>query len=120
MKRIKAVASLIEKARERMLANPEGNHGWAVLKRDGVEVYEVFAEVADTEREFALVYSLFHYGTLTARIETDLTKGDAAPELVYNYGESRSDADSVNTFCDELGVLNRFGFRPVNGGWYEA
>lgn len=117
MKRIQAVVNLIEKAKRKQLWNNEGE---AVLNRNGREVYAVRAYIVDTPKEYGLGYELFHYGTLTARITEDLTDSRAEPRLVYNYGESRSDADSVNTFCDELGVPNRFGYRPVNGGWYEA
>lgn len=57
--------------------------------------------------------NLYHYGTPTARVTNGVP--------FYLYGESISDASSVETFINEVMYTNmniQFGFRPVNGGFY--
>jgi hypothetical protein len=58
---------------------------------------------------------LYHYGTLTAEVWLADT-----PQVLHVYGQSRSDADSVNTFLDYFGIKERYTYRPVNGGFQEV
>lgn len=110
-KTIKTVRTLIERAERKGTAviRKRGEYGMGYLYNSGVsdlqEVYRVENDGKHVE--------LYHYETLTAKVDIENNK------IVSVYGESRSDADSVETFLHELGVENvYFGFRPVNGGFY--
>lgn len=93
MKRIKTIETLAERAIRT---------GYARTMRRGWEVYSLSYEDD--------ILTMKHYGTTT--IEYDV-KGC---ELLYHYGESVSDRDSMNTLLSYLGehrYLFRFG--PVMG-----
>lgn len=59
--------------------------------------------------------SLYHYGTKTCEVWLADT-----PQVLHVYGESRSDADSVNTFLNYFNIAERYTYKPVNGGFQEA
>lgn len=109
-KTIKTVRTLIERAERKGSAvirkrDEYGGMGFYSETPEMVEVYRVENDGKHVE--------LYHYETLTAKVDIENKK------IVSVYGESRSDADSVETFLHELGVENvYFGFRPVNGGFY--
>ena len=108
MKNIKTVTELMERAEKNGVAAirrrqryMEGMMGTGNL----VEVYRV--------ENNGKIASLYHYQTLTASVDLENM------ELIRVYGESRSDADSINTFLSWLGLeYFEFGFKPVNGGFY--
>lgn len=105
MKYIKTIADLMERAEKKGYAVKRARQRGYWGTGDLEEVYRV-------ENDGKTV-SLFHYGTLTASVDLE------SLELLKIYGESRSDADSVNTFLSWLGFEGfPFGFRPVNGGFY--
>lgn len=107
MKFIKTIETLNERAKRKGIATlnrtqPDGYITYSMIKR---EVYKIEHE-NNTAR-------LFHYGTLTAEINT-ITK-----EVKTLYGRSTSDADSVGTFLKVNGIEGYiFGYKPVNGGFY--
>lgn len=109
MKTIKTVIELMKRAEKKGVAVKRARQrydwGYTYALDDLKEVYRV-------ENDGRAV-SLYHYGTLTARVDLKNM------QLVNVYGESRSDADSINTFLSWLGLeYFEFGFKPVNGGFY--
>lgn len=100
MKIIKTVDNLIERAER---------NGASQASRNGVQVY---ATEANNMR--GGMFRLFHYGTETVTLK----HADSHAVLIGVYGESVSDADSINTVMHYYGIPVRFGFRPVNGGFY--
>lgn len=60
----------------------------------------------------------FHYDHLVlAHYETITLIIDDRNRLAYWYGESQSDANSMNTILDILNIPGNFVYRPVNGGF---
>lgn len=125
MKTIGTVLNLIEKAQARANKSPEGtgyavqnrrerhyNWGGGVTVGDMREVYRV--DVLKDGMSGDTV-QLYHYGTLTAEVWIA-----SEPALIHAYGESRSDADSVNTFLDYFRIGKRYTYKPVNGGFQEV
>lgn len=125
MKTIGTVLNLIEKAQERANKSPEGtgfaatnrreryyNWGGGVTVGDLKEVYRV--DVLKDGMSGDTV-QLYHYGTLTAEVWIA-----SEPVLIYTYGESKSDADSVNTFLNHFRIDTRYTYKPVNGGFMEV
>ena len=105
MKKIQLIVDLLERAEKKGAAVKRARQRGYWGTGDLVEVYRV-------ENDGRAV-SLFHYGTLTAKVDLE------SMQLVSVYGESRSDADSINTFLSWLGLeYFEFGFKPVNGGFY--
>lgn len=106
MKTIETVANLVKKAEK---------NGVALVRRRQRDYWGVgdLLEVYRVENNGETV-SLYHYETLTAKVDLKSKK------LLYVYGESRSDADSVSTFLDATNCFKRgeFGYKPVNGGFY--
>lgn len=100
MKIIKTVDTLIERAER---------NGESHASRNGVQVY---ATEANNMR--GGMFRLFHYGTETVILKHT----DSHAVLVGVYGESVSDAESLNTVMNYYGIPVQFGFRPVNGGFY--
>lgn len=96
MKFIQSIETLMERAERR---------GIACLRRDNKEVYSVSVD------ENKSIYRLFHYHTLTASVKADERK------VLFLYGESASDRDSVNTFLSLLYINVNVAYRPVNGGF---
>lgn len=127
MKSIGTVLNLIELAEKRAAKSGSGeatrnkreryyNWGGGVTVGDMQEVYRVECELRGRGVGFDL-YKLYHYGTLTANV---VVNNDGTPVARYVYGESRSDADSVNTFLDYFGIDTQYTYRPVNGGFMEV
>lgn len=112
MKTIGIVQKLITLAAVRADNNGNKGTGIAVTKRNGREVYRVQFEKGGLAGDTAVLY---HYGTPTAEVWLSDT-----PQLLDVYGESRSDADSVNTFLAQLGIDKRYTYKPVNGGFMEV
>jgi hypothetical protein len=75
------------------------------LKRQGNEVYRIEQEIYPDPK--CLVTRLFHYGTLTLEYNDN--------EIVYYYGYSNSDRDSLNTMLDLLGHNNQQYFKLSQG-----
>lgn len=99
-----------------------GNHGEATQNRryiDGydageqTEVYRVEYTKTDMSGDTA---KLYHHGTKTA----ELWKSAEGWNVISIYGESRSDADSVNTFLAWFNVTERYTFKPANGGFQQV
>ena len=126
MKKNKTIIQLIDRANNR-------NDGYAKLSRQGEIVYEVVAErksfkpsqIVDLGHvkleRIIKVFRLYHYETLICHVELDTTVRDQPVlnrEIVKIYGESKSDADAINTMLDYLGFKGEtYTFRPVNGGF---
>ncbi|QOC57426.1 terminal repeat-encoded protein P [Enterococcus phage 9181] len=106
MKIIKTVEKLIERAERKGVAtlNRKVNQGYGVYYTS--EVYRV-------EKE-GNIFTLYHYETKTCQIDT------ATEEILYVYGESVSDADSIFTFLHYFDIVLSFGYKPVNGGFYAS
>lgn len=109
-KTIETVRTLVERAERKGTAikRKRGEYGGMGFYGETPELVEVYRVENDGKH-----VELYHYETLTAKVDIENKK------IVSVYGESRSDADSVETFLHELGIENvYFGFRPVNGGFY--
>lgn len=125
MKTINGIVTLIERAKARAEKSEDWT-GYAVQNRrerhynwggpdfvgDMKEVYRVEYIKGNMTGD---VVNLFHYETHTAEV---WVASDAVEMHVY--GESRSDADSINTFFEYFGIAKRYTFRPVNGGFQEV
>lgn len=114
MKKIQLIVDLLERAEKKgaavKRARRRNDWGYSYVLGDLEEVYRVVDNRVDGPNK---TVSLFHYGTLIARVDLKSMR------LVDIYGESRSDVDSINTFLTEFGFENfSFGFKPVNGGFY--
>lgn len=104
-KTIETVRTLVERAERKGVAIKRARQRdmWGV--GDLQEVYRVENDGKHVE--------LYHYETLTAKVDIE------KKQIVSIYGESRSDADSVETFLDTVGIKNvAIGYKPVNGGFY--
>jgi hypothetical protein len=84
------------------------------IKRDGVEVWAAEWKSDGIRRGL----NIWHYGTLIAHFAG--TESSYVVQLLYVYGESRSDADAINALCELIGEKRRFTFKPVNGGFQEV
>lgn len=106
MKFIKTVEKLIERAEKKGVAtlNRKVNDGYFTYSLVTKEVYRV-------EKE-GNIFTLYHYGTKTCQVDT------ATNEILYIYGESISDSDSIFTFLHYFDIVLTFGYKPVNGGFY--
>lgn len=106
MKIIKTVEKLIERAERKGVAtlNKKVNDGYYTYSMVSKEVYRV-------EKD-GTIFTLYHYETETCQVDT------ATKEILYIYGESVSDADSIFTFLHYFGIMLTFGYKPVNGGFY--
>lgn len=111
MKFIKTIETLSERASRKGIAKINRNvAGW-----DYYHDYSGKQEVYRVEFDEGLnEWKLFHYGTLTAHVNMD------TQEIKEIFGMSVSDADSIETFLYVIGLKKdvRFGYRPVNGGFY--
>lgn len=107
MKTIKTIVTLNERATRKGTAKINTRQrdyytGWV---GGMIEKYRIETE-NDTSK-------LYHYGTLTATIDTN------KKDVLYLYGESVSDSDSIGTFLESNGIDGyQFGYKPVNGGFY--
>lgn len=113
MKYIQTIATLIERASRNGAAKisrrSEYGMGW-FYSNEKAPLQEVYRVEFDKNTD---QWKLFHYETLTAWVDLKENK------ILTIYGESRSDADSLETFFHELGMDNlSFGYRPSNGGFY--
>lgn len=97
MRKIKTVTNLIEKAQEKGFAKINGKY----YGREKMEKYAVTIEDGKLE--------LRHWETVT--LELDLSK----KKIEYYYGESKSDADSINTVLDHFGIDGKATYRPSIG-----
>jgi len=103
----KTVLTLIERAGRKGIAKAYSYTGWRGEKQH-IEKYRVVTEGGKWE--------LYHYETLTATVANGIG--------VVEYGESRSDVDSIQTFLTNLtGQAPELHFYPskdvfqvVNGG----
>lgn len=116
MKKIETIVKLIERAERKGVASQKRRYVEGYDAGGLVEVYRVECEPRGKGIGFDL-YKLYHYGTLTANV---VVNNDGTPVARYVYGESRSDADSVNTFLSHFGLPANWTFRPVNGGFQEV
>lgn len=107
MKKIQIIQNLYDSARLRAFRSDAGI-GVASLKRQGRQVYSV-----KFNQRYGLV-ELIHYGTTTIRYDLN------HHSLLYWYGESVSDRDSMNTFLSCVGDNeNYFRYGPVMGFIHE-
>lgn len=125
MKTITTILSLLEKAKAKAEKSAEGT-GYAVVnRRERYYNWGGGVTVGDLKEVYRVEYikgglagdtvNLHHYETHTAEVWLADT-----PQVLHVYGESRSDADSINTLLHELGAKERYTFRPVNGGFQET
>lgn len=108
MKIIKTVEKLIGRAERKGVAtlNKKVNEGYYSYSPVTKEVYRV-------EKD-GNVFTLYHYETKTCQLNT------ATNEILYVYGESVSDSDSIFTFLQYFDIVLTFGYKPVNGGFYAS
>ncbi len=90
---------------ERVIAERKADFSY--VTRNGMEVYRMELATDNT-------LSLFHYGTLV--LQYDLKEG----QVVYQYGQSVSDRDSMNSLLILLGHYPCFHYGSVKGFWKEA
>lgn len=94
MKRIKTVSNLIEKAENKGFARINGKYyGGQKMEKYAVTIKDGTLE-------------LRHWGTVT--LELDLIDN----KISYYYGESKSDADSINTVLDYFNIKDKASYRP--------
>lgn len=120
MKTIETVLCLIDSAKERAtsdnlvgVAKDNRTYYYGNGGSERVEVYRVEYDMTNVACD---AVRLYHYETLMAEVEL----WSHGAELRHVYGESRSDADSVNTFLAEFGIAERYTFKPASGGFQEA
>lgn len=106
MKIIKTVEKLIERAERKGVATLN-----KTFRENCYNFYNGKQEVYRVEKDGA-IFTLYHYETETCQVDT------ATKEILYIYGESVSDADSIFTFLHYFGIVLTFGYKPVNGGFY--
>ena len=94
MRKIKTVTNLIKKAEEKGFARINGKY------YDGqkMEKYAVTIENG--------ILQLRHWETVT--LELDIYEN----RINYYYGESKSDADSINTVLDYFNIKGKASYRP--------
>ena len=94
MKKIKTVINLIEKAEEKGFAKINGRY----YGGQKMEKYAVAIENG--------ILQLRHWETVT--LELDIYD----KKISYYYGESKSDADSINTVLDYFNIKGQASYRP--------
>lgn len=94
MRKIKTVTNLIEKAQEKGFARINGKY----YGGQKMEKYAISIENGTLE--------LRHWETTT--LELDLSD----KKIAYYYGESKSDADSINTVLDYFNIKGKASYRP--------
>ena len=94
MKKIKTVTNLIEKAENKGFARINGKY----YGGQKMEKYAVSIENGKLE--------LRHWETVT--LELDLIEN----KITSHYGESKSDADSINTVLDYFNIKAKASYRP--------
>ena len=97
MRKIKTVTNLIEKAQGKGFARINGKY----YGGEKMEKYAVTIENGKLE--------LRHWETVT--LELDLVDN----KITSYYGESKSDADSINTVLDHFNVEGKATYRPSIG-----
>lgn len=95
MRKIKTVANLIEKAKNKGFARINGKY------YDGGQKMEKYAVTIENG-----ILELRHWGTTT--LELDIYEN----RINYYYGESKSDADSINTVLDYFSIKGKASYRP--------
>lgn len=94
MRKIKTVTNLIEKAENKGFARINGKY----YGGEKMEKYAISIENGKLE--------LRHWETTT--LELDLSD----KKITYYYGESKSDADSINTVLDYFNIKGQASYRP--------
>ena len=94
MRRIKTVSNLIEKAENKGFAKINGKY----YGGQKMEKYAISIEDGKLE--------LRHWETTTLELDLDNKK------ISYYYGESKSDADSINTVLDYFNIEGKASYRP--------
>lgn len=108
MKIIKTVEKLIERAERKGVATLN-----KTFRENCYNFYNGKQEVYRVEKDNN-IFTLYHYETKTCQIDT------ATKEILYIYGESLSDSDSIFTFLHYFDIVLTFGYKPVNGGFYAS
>lgn len=108
MKIIKTVEKLIERAERKGVATLN-----KTFRENCYNFYNGKQEVYRVEKDNN-IFTLYHYETKTCQIDT------ATKEILYVYGESLSDSDSIFTFLHYFDIVLTFGYKPVNGGFYAS
>lgn len=114
----KTLELLLERA-ERSKQGKSTNGKWSV------EVEREDKGMDDKHRRLALVtYTFKHYGTIVLQLQHTVSFDSgyyvgqsSIPKVLQVYGESRSDADAISAMCLHFGLIDRYTFRPVNGGF---
>ena len=110
MKTIENILCLIDTAKERAPHNGTGvayDHRRYVGGKKHDEKQEVYrVEYTKTDMAGDTV-KLFHHGTKIAEVWI----AAQGASLMDVYGQSRSDADAVNTFLKDFGINERYGTR---------
>lgn len=105
MKLIKTISNLYAKAKEREtetevgVANINGRMNLGYVSGLG-RIQVKYAIVVNGD-----IVNLIHWGTRTLEVNT------ATKEILYHYGESNSDRDSINTLLYEVGMSHLFKAR---------
>lgn len=98
MRKIKTITNLIKKAENKGFARINGKYYDGGRK---MEKYAVSIENGKLE--------LRHWETTTLKLDLVNKK------ISYYYGESKSDADSINTVLDHFNIEGRASYRPSIG-----
>lgn len=98
MARYGKTIDLIEKMFDKVNPYKNGGYDEITVNRQGNEVYKLVQSLNNGNE-----FKLFHYGTLTLHYVNG--------EIVYYYGESTSDRDSLNTLLDCLHYNHREYFK---------
>lgn len=120
MKTIQTVLQTLAMAEARACFG--GRTGVAKVSRKvvGNVKYDTPQEVYRVEYTKTTNYNLvdlYHFGTKTLSLA--LGFGDDK-HITHVYGESRTDADSINTVLHREGFTERYTYKPVNGGFQEV
>lgn len=109
-KTLKTIITLAERATKKGTAQMKGRNTYGLQM-----TYEEKMSLP-LEEKYRIEYTpnvqeLYHWGTLTARIQND--------KCVYIYGRGMADADSIYTFLNHFGIDRyELGYKPKNGGFY--
>lgn len=125
MKTINGIVDMIWRAEGKAIKAEDGIGVVTKNKRERYYNWGGGVTVGDMKEVYRVEYvkgglggdtvELYHYETMTAQVWL------AEPaQALYVYGESRSDADSVNTFLYYFGIEKQYTYRPVNGGFMEV
>ena len=118
MRQHKTLESMIETAKNR---GTDTRKSWTVdfeVKGTGI-MHDLGYKKEEQKDE---TYTIIHYGTpiLIIKRVGSLMKG-YNQVIHYTYGESKSDADAINSLLQYFGINSkRFTFKPVNGGFQEV